>query len=77
MIKHVLCTQELLQYCEMLPSVYRSNVNKELSRKRNACQIVTDNGQRFISTDFTGFSLSGKYLVYIFVSMLFSEEQGN
>ena len=48
-----------------------------LSNKRNVCQIVTDNGQWFNSTDFTSLSLSGKYLVYIFISTAFSEEQGN
>lgn len=69
--------QELLQSCEMFPSVYLSNINEVLSNRRNACQIVTDNGQWFTSTDFTSFSLSGKYLAYIFISMVFSEEQGN
>lgn len=69
--------QELLQSCEMFPSVYLFNINEVLSNKRNARQIVTDNGQWFTSTDFTSFSLSGKYLVYIFISMVFSEEQGN
>lgn len=61
----------------MFPSVYFSNINEMLSNKRNACQVVTDNGQWFTSTDFTSLSLSGKYLVYIFISMVFSEEQGN
>lgn len=77
MVRHILCTQELLQSCETFPSVYLFNINEVLSNKRNARQIVTDNGQWFTSTDFTSFSLSGKYLVYIFISMVFSEEQGN